>query len=123
MLISPKGKPLPEPTLPVRGDRFVPCQQRGRLRRTRWMWLAGIPYIVPLGWTPRRRHLRYRYLGDALTRPELRGMECDPVRRRDGKCIVSTPMASAMVIFATGERAVVLRRRLRLRRPNGASAT
>ena len=86
----------------------------GGLRRLRWMVLGGIPYQVPLGWTPRRRHLRYVYLGDALTRPDLRGMQCDPVRRPDGRCIVSTRMASAMVIFATGERAVVLRRRLRL---------
>ena len=89
---------------------------RGVLRRTRWLRLGGVPLVVPLRWTPRRRHLRYIYLGDALTRPDLRGMECDPIRRPDGRCIVSTPLASAMVVFATGERAVVMRRRLRLTR-------
>jgi hypothetical protein len=77
------------------------------------MMLGGEPLVVPLHYQPRRRHLRYVYLGDAHTRMDLRGRECDPLRREDGKCIVSTPMASALVIFATGERHVVSRRRLR----------
>jgi hypothetical protein len=61
--------------------------------------------------------MRYTYLGDALTRPELIGMQCDPVRRPDGKCVVSGRMATALVIDAGGSRYVVKRRRLRLNRP------
>jgi hypothetical protein len=57
--------------------------------------------------------MRYTYLGDTLTAPELRGMQCDPVRRQDGKCVVGT-MGSAQVVDAQGVRHVVLRRRLRL---------
>lgn len=57
---------------------------------------------------------RYTYLGDRHTRPDLRGLQCDPVRRRDGKCVVSTKMATAMVEDAAGTRYVVARRRLRL---------
>lgn len=57
---------------------------------------------------------RYVYLGDRLTRQELRGALCDPVRRPDGKCVVSTRMAAALVRFADGTQAVVARRRLRL---------
>ena len=58
---------------------------------------------------------RYTYLGDAMTRPELVGLQCDPVRRAgDGKCIVSQRMAVALVIDSDGVRHVVKRRRLRL---------
>ena len=57
---------------------------------------------------------RYTYLGDRQTRADLRGAQCDPVRRADGKCIVSTKMATALVELADGGRAVVARRRLRL---------
>lgn len=59
--------------------------------------------------------MRYVYLGDRLTRHDLRHMPCDPVRRADGKCIVSARMATALVVFENGERHVVARRRLRLR--------
>jgi hypothetical protein len=58
--------------------------------------------------------MRYTYLGDALTRPELIGLQCDPVRRPDGKCIVSVKMATALVQDTTGQCYVVKRRRLRL---------
>lgn len=58
--------------------------------------------------------MRYTYLGDRLTRPELIGMQCDPVRRPDGRCIVGLTMASALVIDEAGQRHVVMRRRLRL---------
>ena len=58
--------------------------------------------------------MRYTYLGDRMTRDDLRGVPCDPVRRRDGKCVVSTQRATALVQLATGERVVVARRRLRL---------
>ena len=59
--------------------------------------------------------MRYTYLGDKLTRPELQGALCDPVRDHRGKCIVSRRMATALVRLADGTRHVVLRRRLRLR--------
>lgn len=58
--------------------------------------------------------MRYTFLGDKLTRPALMGLQCDPVRRVDGKCIVSVKMATAMVVDARGQRYVVPRRRLRL---------
>ena len=58
--------------------------------------------------------MRYTYLGDALTSPELINMQCDPVKRSDGKCVVSGRMATALVIDAGGRKHVVKRRRLRL---------
>lgn len=58
--------------------------------------------------------MRYTFLGDKLTRPALRSMQCDPVRRPDGRCIVNVRLASALVIDAQGQRHVVPRRRLRL---------
>lgn len=58
--------------------------------------------------------VRYIYLGDRHTRPELRGVACDPVRRDDGRCIVGKRLASAMVVLDDGTRHVVARRRLRL---------
>lgn len=58
--------------------------------------------------------MRYIYLGDKWTHPDLVGAECDPIRRPDGKCIVSVERATALVRFADGEPVVVLRRRLRL---------
>ena len=58
--------------------------------------------------------MRYIYLGTKDTRPELRGLPCDPVRRPDGKAIVSTQRATALVVDAQGRRYVVARRRLRL---------
>lgn len=58
--------------------------------------------------------MRYTYLGGCGTRPELIGVRCDPVRRADGKCIVSQRMATALVQLASGEEHIVLRRRLRL---------
>jgi len=57
---------------------------------------------------------RYVYLGDKLTDPALVGMRCNPVRRPDGKCVVSTRMATALVTDGAGRRFVVKRRRLRL---------
>jgi len=58
--------------------------------------------------------MRYTYLGDKQTDPALIGMACDPVRRDDGKCIVSIKMATALVIDQQGRKHIVLRRRLRL---------
>ena len=57
---------------------------------------------------------RYIYLGDRMTRADLKGKWCDPVRREDGKCIVSNRMATQMVKFYDGELSIVARRRLRL---------
>lgn len=62
--------------------------------------------------------MRYTFLGDRWTRPELCGMQCDPVRDSRGKCIVSMKMATALVIDAGGRLHVVPRRRLRV---NGAA--
>ena len=58
--------------------------------------------------------MRYTYLGDSLTADHLRGMQCDPVRRADGKCVVGKHLATALVVDANGTRHNVLRRRLRL---------
>jgi hypothetical protein len=58
--------------------------------------------------------MRYTYIGDKLTASSLIGLQCNPVRRADGKCIISIKMATALVEGADGERYVVLRRRLRL---------
>lgn len=58
--------------------------------------------------------MRYTYLGDAMTAPALLNMQCNPVRRPDGKCIVSVKMATALVEDESGARHVVKRRRLRL---------
>lgn len=67
--------------------------------------------------------MRYVYLGDAMTEPALIGKPCDPVRRPDGKCIVSRRMAAALVRFE-GESLprVVKRRRLRVVKGNGPGA-
>lgn len=58
--------------------------------------------------------MRYTYLGDWLTDSALVGMQCDPVRRSDGKCIIGQKTATALVVTANGQQHVVLRRRLRL---------
>lgn len=57
--------------------------------------------------------MRYTYLGDKHTTPELRGMHCDPIRRADGKCITSR-LATMLVVDGSGRRHVVLRRMLRV---------
>jgi hypothetical protein len=59
-------------------------------------------------------NMRYTYTGDKMTDPALTGLQCDPVRRADGKCVISISMATALVTDANGKRYVVLRRRLRL---------
>ena len=68
--------------------------------------------------------MRYIYLGLRSGRrfaemgfdvDDRSGQLCDPVRRPDGKCIVSTQFASAMVRFQGGTVSVVARRRLRLK--------
>ncbi len=59
-------------------------------------------------------NMRYTFLGGSLSDPALCGMQCDPVRRGDGKCIVNQKMAVALVVDADGRRHVVPRRRLRV---------
>ncbi len=61
-----------------------------------------------------RKIMRYTYLGDKLTDNALIGLQCDPVRRADGKCIICIKMATALVIDESGNKHVVLRRRLRV---------
>ena len=53
----------------------------------------------------------YVYLGDRLTRAELRGARCRAVRWRDGKCVRGR--GSMLVEFESGLRCVVVARRLR----------
>lgn len=58
--------------------------------------------------------MRYTYKGDKLTDSALKGMQCDPVRKPTGKCIISFKMATALVVDANGTKHVVLRRLLRI---------
>jgi len=57
--------------------------------------------------------MRYTYLGDKHTRKQLCGMQCNPVRRKDGKCVVSVRMAAALVTDGKNLYTVA-RRRLRV---------
>jgi hypothetical protein len=54
----------------------------------------------------------YRYLGDGMTDPALRGAICEAVRRPDGKCIRGRN-GNMLVHFGDGRLAVVLARHLR----------
>ena len=54
----------------------------------------------------------YIYLGDRLTRPELRRMPCRAVRRSDGKCIRGRN-GNMLVEFGDVGKCVVLGRLLR----------
>jgi hypothetical protein len=63
---------------------------------------------------------RYLYLGDPYTDPALVGRGCDPIRRDDGKCVVSTRWALALVLFEGEDTPrCVMRRRLRLTGEDG----
>ena len=53
----------------------------------------------------------YMYLGDKLTNTELKGKECDAVRRPDGKCIRGRN--GNMLVMFGGKKLVVLARQLR----------
>jgi hypothetical protein len=59
--------------------------------------------------------VRYIYLGDRMTAPELKKQPCDPVRRADGKCIRGR--GSMLVVFADGVQRVVIARLLRVVNP------
>jgi hypothetical protein len=54
--------------------------------------------------------VRHTFLGARGTRPELVGMQCDPVRDARGKCVVSVRFA----VDAQGKIHFVPRRRLRV---------
>lgn len=56
--------------------------------------------------------MKYTYRGDRMTAPELRGMQCDPVLRADGRC-VRGKNANMLVVDGQGNRYVVLARQLR----------
>lgn len=57
--------------------------------------------------------MRYTFIGERLSDPNLAGMQCDPVKL-NGKCVVGQKMATALVVDAQGNRYVLPRRRLRL---------
>lgn len=57
--------------------------------------------------------MRYTYLGDKLT-TSLVGMQCEPVMRADGKCIIGCKPRNQLVVDENGKKHVVLARRLRL---------
>ena len=54
--------------------------------------------------------MRYTYLGDRMS--EKRGMQCDAVRRADGKCVRSR--VATMLVTDGEKRYVVLARLLRI---------
>ena len=56
--------------------------------------------------------MTYKYLGDRLTRPELKGALCDAIKRPDGKCIRGRNGAMR-VQFEDGTTATVIGRLLR----------
>ena len=56
--------------------------------------------------------MRYTYLGDRMTREDLRGMQCDPVLRPDGKC-VRFRNGTMLVVDAQGRQQIVMGRLLR----------
>lgn len=56
--------------------------------------------------------MEYVYLGDRMTRSELRNAKCRAIRRSDGKCIRGRN-GNMLVEFESGLRCVVLGRRLR----------
>lgn len=57
--------------------------------------------------------MRYVYLGDKHTRLDLEGRPCDPVLRPDRQ-VIRGRNRNQLVVFDTGERAVVAGRFLRL---------
>lgn len=61
--------------------------------------------------------MRYLFLGDSYSRPDLRGRPCDPVMRTGaaGKPVVTRGRnRNQLVVFEGGERVVVPGRFLRL---------
>lgn len=56
--------------------------------------------------------MEYKYLGDKLTDQRLINKHCSAVRRADGKCKRSR-ISTMLVEFESGEKHVILARRLR----------
>ena len=56
--------------------------------------------------------MTYIYLGDRLTRPDLKGAKCRAVKNENGKCKRS-PMGTMEVEFENEEKHIVLGRRLK----------
>ncbi len=54
----------------------------------------------------------YKYLGDRLTDPLLKGKECEAIKRADGKCI-RAKNGSMLVKFENRKSAIVIARLLR----------
>ena len=54
----------------------------------------------------------YKYLGDRLTDPTLKGKQCEAIKRADGKCIRARN-GSMLVKFENGKSAIVFARLLR----------
>lgn len=54
----------------------------------------------------------YKYIGDSMTDPALKGASCSAVLRADGKCYRGKN-GSMLVEFAGGRQAVVIGRLLR----------
>lgn len=50
--------------------------------------------------------ITYKYLGDRLTAPNLKGAACTAMRRPDGKCIRSRN-GSMLVRFQSGPQVVI----------------
>jgi hypothetical protein len=56
--------------------------------------------------------MTYRYIGDRLTDPALKGAHCEAVRREYGKCIRGRT-GTMLVQFESGRKANVIGRLLR----------
>ena len=56
--------------------------------------------------------MTYRYIGDRLTDPALKGAHCDAVRRPNGKCIRGKN-GTMLVEFESGRKAIIIGRLLR----------
>jgi len=54
--------------------------------------------------------MRYTYLGDKMS--VLRGMQCDPIRREDGKCIRSR--MGTMLVTNGIDKHIIIARLLRI---------
>jgi hypothetical protein len=65
--------------------------------------------------------VRYTYRGDRLTDLKFKGMQCDPVRQRDGKCVRGRN-GSMLVVDANGTEHVVIGRMLRINKTEEVQA-
>jgi DNA-binding transcriptional ArsR family regulator len=109
----------------LEADYLEDCQ------RDHWTFIEGMPWRVlkrqarvfalETDSSPNNpMHQTYRYLGDRLTRPELRGAVCTAVLDARGKCIRGRN--GNMLVSFGGVRAVVLGRLLAYP-PGGAAVT